>query len=148
MKRIIIILVLLFTSVAFSQKNYISVSTGAFFNSPLADTKNMLGATLEYGRILNNGMSIGYAFGYYSLTKDKSFSEIKLNIPIYDFGNYNASISGGAGYFHTYNDILLEYDINFNAELNNNYTLGFTLSKTSGLGSEYTSLNIGLTKNF
>lgn len=144
----LVLLILFFTSIAFSQKNYLSVSTGAFFNSPLADAKNMLGATIEYGRVLKNGMSVGYAFGYYSLTKDKSFSEIKLNIPIYDFGKYNVSVSGGAGYFHTYNDILLEYDLNFNAELKKDYALGFVLSKSSGLGNQYTSLNIGLTKNF
>lgn len=143
-----IFLALLFTTVAFSQKNYISIGTGAFFNSSLADSKNMLGATIECGRVLKNGMSLGYAFGYYSLTKDKSFSELKLNIPIHDFGKYNVSVSGGAGYFHTYNDILLEYDLNFNADLGKNYALGFTLSKSSGLGAEYTSLNIGLTKNF
>lgn len=138
----------MFSGFAFSQKNYISIGTGAFFNSPLEDTKNMLGATVEYGRVLNNGISLGYVFGYYSLTKDKSFSELKLNIPIYDFGKYNFSVSAGAGYFHSYNDILLEYDINFNTDLKRNYTIGLTLSETSGLGSEYTSLNVGLTKNF
>ena len=146
--RTMIVLVLLFTSFAFSQKNYMSVGTGAFFNSPLADTKNMLGATIEYGRVLNNGMSVGYAIGYYCLTEDKSFSEIKLYVPLYDFGKYNFSVGGGAGYFHSYNDILLEYNLNVNAKLSYNYALGFTLSKTSGLGSQYTSLNIGLTKNF
>ena len=139
---------LIISGIAFSQKNYISVGTGAFFKSSLADSKNMLGATVEYGRVLKNNMSIGYCFGFYSLTKDKGFSEVKLNIPIYNFGKYNISVSGGTGYFHTYNDILLEYDLNFNADLGVNYYIVFSLSKSSGLGAEYTSLNIGLTKNF
>ena len=143
-----ILLLLLITTIGFAQKNSITLSSGAFFNTSLSDAKNMLGATIEYDRTLNNGLSIGYVFGYYCLTKDKSFSELKLNIPIYDFGKFNVSVSGGAGYFHTYNDLLLEYDLNFNAKLNYSYSLAFTLSKTSAFMGEFTSLNIGLTKNF
>jgi hypothetical protein len=88
----------------------VCVGTGLFFNSPISDWKNTLGANVEYGRYLKSGISVGINFGYWSLMKGYEFNGAKITFPIYDNDYYCFSFSGGINYFYGFKDILLEYD--------------------------------------
>jgi hypothetical protein len=113
MKKILIftLLVLLcFNSKA--QKNYVSVSASAFFATSINDPINLLSSTIEVGRYLKSGISLGLSYGYFSLDADQKYSMARVTLPILDKGLYNFSVSGGVGWFYKYKDLLLEYDIN------------------------------------
>jgi hypothetical protein len=84
MKKLLLILsILLCFKVEAQNKNYISVGTGAFFNSPIKDWKQLLGASVEYGRYFESGISVGINGGYWSLLKDYQYNGVKITQYIY-----------------------------------------------------------------
>jgi hypothetical protein len=151
MKKLMLSIMLLITSIAYSQKNYICVGTGVFFNSPISDLKNTLGANIEYGRYLKSNIAIGVNFGYWSLLPKYEYNGLKVTFPIYDNDYYAFSFSGGANYFYSFKDILLEYDFNANIFMNKNKDLSLALNycRQSGLGYDKAeSFNFGINKDF
>jgi hypothetical protein len=151
MKKLLTILILFISTATYSQKNYISVSTGVFFNSPISDWKNTLGASIEYGRYLKSGVSIGINFGYWSFIEGYQYNGIKISFPLVSNEYYSFSISGGGAYFYHFKDMLFEYDFNANLYLNKSKTKSLCLNycSQSGLGySKAESFNIGLNKDF
>lgn len=129
--------------------NYISVGTGANFNSPIKDCQQLLGASVEYGRYFKSGISLGVNFGYWSLAKGNAYNGVKITYPLLSREGYSFSLSGGVNYFYTYKDLLFEYDLNTNIFLKNDYSLNLSYSYQSGLGYDRVqSFNIGIDKNF
>jgi outer membrane autotransporter protein len=149
MRKLLLILLILLNFKCFSQKNYIYAGTGAFFNSPINDWKQLLGANVEYGRYLKSGISLGVNFGYWSLLKDYQYNGVKITYPILEKESYSFSISGGVSYFYKFKDVLFEYDLNTNILLKNNYYLCLSYCCQSGLGYDKAqSFNIGINKDF
>lgn len=151
MKKIILVLLLLISSVTYSQKNYIYTGTGVFFNSPISDWKNTMGANIEYGRYLKSGIAIGINFGYWSFVKGTEYNGIKITYPIYSNDYYSFSFSGGINYFYSYKDILTEYDFNSSLYINKDKSLSLVLNycSQSGLGyNKAESFNFGINKDF
>jgi hypothetical protein len=152
MKNILIILLVIITTTSYSQKkNYLCVSTGVFFNSPISDWRNTLGASVEYGRYLKSGISIGINFGYWSFLKDNEYNGVKISFPLLSNEYYSLSISGGGSYFYHFKDALFEYDFNANIYLSKdkNTSLALNYCRQSGLGySNAESFNFGINKDF
>jgi hypothetical protein len=151
MKNILLIILLLICSSVYSQKNYIYAGTGLFFNSPIKDWKNTLGANVEYGRYFKSGMSIGINFGYWSLLKGYEYNGAKITFPIYSNDYYSFSFSGGLNYFYAFKDILAEYDLNNNLYIFKDKSISLSLNycRQSGLGYDKAeSFNFGINKDF
>ena len=150
MKKLLLILsILLCFKVEAQNKNYISVGTGAFFNSPIQDWKQLLGASVEYGRYFESGISVGINGGYWSLLKDYQYSGVKITYPLFEKEYYSFTLSGGTNYFYKYKDLLFEYDLNTNIFLKNDYSLCLSYCFQSGLGYDRAqSFNIGISKDF
>ena len=150
MKKLLLILsILLCFKVEAQNKNYISVGTGAFFNSPIQDWKQLLGASVEYGRYFKSGISVGINGGYWSLLKDYQYNGVKITYPLFEKEYYSFTLSGGTNYFYKYKDLLFEYDLNTNIFLKNDYSLCLSYCFQSGLGYDRAqSFNIGISKDF
>jgi hypothetical protein len=153
MRILLVSLFLFISSITYSQdsKNYTCVSSGIFFNSPISDWKNTLGASIEYGRYLKSGISIGVNFGYWSLLKNYEYNGLKLTIPILSTNFYSLSISSGGSYFYHFKDIMLEYDFNANIIISKDKKTSLALSycRQSGLGyNSAESFNFGINKDF
>jgi hypothetical protein len=154
MKHFLIVFVFLFTLKLSAQdttqnRNYICVGTGAFFNSPMKDWQQLLGASIEYGRYFKSGISLGVNFGYWSLAKGNAYNGVKITYPLLSKEYYSFSLSGGVNYFYTQKDLLFEYDFNTSIFLKNNYSLSLVYCFQSGLGySSAQSFNIGINKDF
>ena len=58
MKSFILAILLLISSVVYSQKYYIYAGPSIAFNTQLSDTKNLIGGCIEVGKYLNNNISI------------------------------------------------------------------------------------------
>ena len=151
MKKLILAVLLLISSVAYSQKNYICAGTGIFFNSPISDWRNTMGANIEYGRYLKSGISVGVNFGYWSFIEGTEFNGLKITFPIHNNDYYSFSFSGGINYFYSIKDILLEYDFNSNIYINKDKSVSLVLNycRQSGLGYDKAeSFNFGINKDF
>jgi len=151
--KILLISLLFITSFTYAQdnKNYICVSSGIFFNSPISDWRNTLGASVEYGRYLKSGISVGVNFGYWSFLKNYEYNGIKVTLPLLSNNYYSLSISSGGSYFYHFKDILLEYDFNANIIISKNKTTSLALNycHQSGLGyNSAESFNFGINKDF
>ena len=141
--------ILCINSNAQENKNYLCVGTGAFFNSPLKDWKQLLGANVEYGRYFKSGISLGVNFGYWSLLKNYQYNGVKITYPLFEREFYSFTLSGGANYFYKYQDLLFEYDLNTNIFLKKDYSLSLSYCYQSGLGYDRAqSFNIGISKDF
>lgn len=151
MKKLIIAILLLIGSVSYGQKNYLSVGTGVFFNSPISDWKNTLGANVEYGKYFKSGLSVGVNFGYWSLLPKYEYNGVKITFPIYSNDYYSLSFSGGVNYFYSFKDILMEYDFNSNIYMSKDKSVSLILNycRQSGLGYDRAeSFNFGINKDF
>jgi len=126
------LLMLCFKSKA--QKNYVSVSASTFFATSINDPINLLSSTIEVGRYLKSGVSLGLSYGYFSLDADQKYSMARITLPILDKGLYNFSVSGGVGWFYKYKDLLLEYDINNSIKLNDKNYLVLSYCVNSAFG--------------
>jgi len=148
-KLLLILLTLLCFNVDAQNKNYFCVGTGSFFNSPVKDWKQLLGANVEYGRYLKSGISLGVNFGYWSLLKNYQYNGVKITYPLFEREAYSFTLSGGTNYFYKYKDLLFEYDLNTNIFLKNDYSLCLSYCYQSGLGYDKAqSFNISISKDF
>ena len=151
MRNILLIILLLICSSTYSQKNYVCVGTGLFFNSPIKDWKNTFGGAVEYGRYLKSGISVGVNFGYWSLLKNYEYNGVKATFPIYSNDYYSLSFSGGLNYFYAFKDVLAEYDLNSNIYIFKDKSISLSLNycRQSGLGYDKAeSFNFGINKDF
>ena len=151
MKKLILAILLLINSVAYSQKNYICAGMGIFFNSPISDWRNTMGANIEYGRYLKSGIAVGINFGYWSFIEGTEFNGLKVTFPIYSNDYYSFSFSGGINYFYKPKDLLLEYDFNSNIYMSKDKSVSLVLNycRQSGLGYDKAeSFNFGINKDF
>jgi len=151
MRKLIVLLLLVISSVCYSQKNYVCVGSGIFFNSPITDWKNTFCGNIEYGRYLKSGISVGVNFGYWALSKGYEYNGLKITFPIHNNDYYCFSFSGGINYFYEYRDVLLEYDFNGNIYINKDKSLSLALNycRQSGLGYDRAeSFNFGINKDF
>jgi len=151
MRKLIVLILIFVGSIAYGQKNYVCVGSGIFFNSPISDWKNTLGASVEYGRYLKSGLSVGVNFGYWSLLPNYEYNGVKVTFPIRSTDYYSLSFSGGVNYFYAFKDILLEYDFNSAIFISKDKTVSLTLNycRQSGLGySSAESFNFGINKDF
>ena len=151
MKKLIVVILLFISSISYSQKNYICAGTGIFFNSPISDWKNTLGANVEYGRYLKSNIAVGVNFGYWSFMKGYEYNGLKITFPIHSNDYYSFSFSGGINYFYSFHDILLEYDLNGNIYISKDKTVSLALNycRQSGLGYDKAeSFNFGINKDF
>jgi hypothetical protein len=151
MKKLIVIIFLFIGSIAYGQKNYICVGTGIFFNSPISDWKNTMGANIEYGKYLKSGIAVGINFGYWSFVKGTEFNGLKITFPIHSNDYYCFSFSGGINYFYKPKDLLLEYDFNSNIYISKDKSVSLVLNycRQSGLGYDKAeSFNFGINKDF
>jgi len=138
MKNIILIACLLIGIKSYAQKNYVSISASAFFATSVKDPINLLSSTIEYGRYLKSGISLGISYGYFSLDADQKYSLARITFPILEKNDvYNLSLSGGVGWFYKFKDILLEYDINnsFKISDKNSLVLSYCVNSAFGDGN-------------
>ena len=83
MKNIIILVFCLLIGInCYAQKNYVSISASAFFATSVKDPINLLSSTIEYGRYLKSGISLGISYGYFSLDADQKYSLARITFPI------------------------------------------------------------------
>jgi len=145
MKKLLLVILLLISSLAYSQKHYTCIGSSIAFNTPLSDIKNLIGVSIEIGNYLNSNVSIGFRTGLYSLHKNDVYSHFVIGIPI---PNSNFSISTCTGYFYNYNDITLEYDINYSIKLHKNKAIVIAYSAQSAFGYTAYSLSCTINKDF
>jgi len=140
MKNIFILISCLLIGInSYAQKSYVSISASAFFATSVKDPINLLSSTIEYGRYLKSGISLGISYGYFSLDADQKYSLARITCPILEKndGVYNLSLSGGVGWFYKFKDILFEYDINnsFKISDKNSLVLSYCVNSAFGDGN-------------
>jgi len=145
MKKLILAIFLLISSVAYSQKYYTYIGPSIAFDTQLSDTKNLIGGCVEVGKYLNKDVSIGLRTGIYSLNVDNIYTDFVVGLPI---PNSNFSITLCAGYFYNYNDITLEYDFNYSIKLPKNKSIVITYGAQSAFGLTTNSFSFGINKDF
>jgi hypothetical protein len=145
MKKIILAILLLISSVAYSQKYYTYIGPSVAFDVPLSDTKHLISGCFEVGKYLNNGISVGLRTGLYSLDPKDVYTHFVVGLPIL---TSNFSITLCAGYFYNYNDITLEYDLNYNIKLSETNSIIITYGAQSAFGTTSHSFSCGLNKDF
>jgi hypothetical protein len=151
MRKVLLMSMLLISSVAYSQKNYVCAGTGVFFNSPISDWRNTMGANVEYGRYLKSGIAVGVCFGYWSFIEGTEFNGLKTTFPIFSNDYYSFSFGGGVNYFYKPKDILLEYNFNSSIYISKDRSVSLVLNycRQSGLGYDKAeSFNFGVNKDF
>lgn len=145
MKKLMLFCLLLVSTVTYSQKYYGCIGPSLTTNTHLSDTKNLLSGCIEVGKYLNNGMSVGIRTGLYTTSLQDVYTDLTVSAPI---GNSNFSATVCGGYFYNYQDITLEYDINYGIKLPKNYSIAITYGTQSALGSTSQSFSFGLNKDF
>jgi hypothetical protein len=145
MKSIVVSILLLLSSVAYSQKYYAYVGPSIAFDTHLSDTKSLVSGCVEVGKYLSNGMSVGLRTGLYDLDPKDIYTHIVASAPI---GNSNFSVTACVGYFYNYNDITLEYDINYSIEMSKSVSVVLAYSAQSAFGSTSHGLSCGINKDF
>jgi len=145
MKKLILAILLLISSVAYSQKYYAYAGPSVAFNTPLSDTKNLIGGCVEVGKYLNSGISIGVRTGLYSIHKEDVYSHFVVGLPV---PSSNFSITLCAGYFYYHNDITLEYDFNYSIKLPKNKSIVVTYGVQSALGATSRGFSVGINRDF
>ena len=146
MKKFIIILLLLISTLGYSQpKYYACLSPNIAFNTPTRDTNNLLGVTLEVGKYIGT-TAVGITTGYYSLNSQDLYSELLVTVPLSSESAF--TVSGGLGWFYFRQEITMEYDINYGFKLNDTMSLILTLNNQSAFGTTSTAFCIGLNKDF
>ena len=145
MKKIILAILLLISSMAYSQKYYIYGGPSIAFDTHLSDTKNLISGCIEVGKYINNDLSFGLRTGLYSMDSKDVYTDFVIGLPI---SNTNFSVTLCAGYFYNYNDITLEYDFNYSIKLSKINSLMITYGAQSAFGTTTRSFSFGLNKDF
>jgi hypothetical protein len=140
--RYILIICLLFTLNVKGQY-YVMAAPNVAFDTPLRDTKNLLGGTIEVGRYFGDA-AIGINSGWWTFSKKDFYQEIMATVPIY----LNFSVSAAIGYMYYHKDITMEYDINYALPVSRTYSFIISYSAQSALGSTVSAYSIGINKDF
>lgn len=140
--KFILAICLLFTLNAKGQY-YIMAAPNVAFNTPLSDTKNLLGGTIEVGKYFGE-TAVGINSGWWTFDKKDFYQELMATFPIY----MNFSVSVAIGYMYHHKDITMEYDINYAIPLNKTYSFIISYSAQSALGSTVSAYSIGINKDF
>jgi hypothetical protein len=140
--RFIAIICLLF-SLQGKAQYYIAAAPNVAFNTPLKDTKNLLGGTIEVGKYFGN-TAIGINSGWWTYDSKDFYQEVMATFPIYD----KFSVSAAVGYFYYYKDITMEYDFNYTIPLKKDYSFILSYGAQSAFGGTFASYSLGINKDF
>ena len=140
--RYILIICLLFSLNANGQY-YVMAAPNVAFDTPLKDTKNLFGGTIEVGRYIGQ-TALGINSGWWTFDSKDFYQEVMVTFPIY----LNFSVSAAIGYMYHHKDITMEYDINYTIPLNKKYAFVLSYSEQSALGSTVSAYSIGINKDF
>jgi hypothetical protein len=139
----ILIVILMLVCAKSNAQYYVMAAPNIAFNTPLSDTKNLFGGTIEIGRYFGDA-AIGINSGWWTFDSKDFYQEVMSTFPVY--GNF--SLSAAIGYFYKHKDITMEYDINYTVLLNKNYSFILSYGAQSAFGSIATSYSIGINKDF
>ena len=142
MIRYILILLILISSKSNAQY-YVMAAPNFAFDTPLSDTKNLIGSTVEVGKYFGK-TAIGINSGWWSLDSKDFYQEIMVTFPLID----KFSVSAAVGYFYHYKDITMEYDFNYTLPMKNDYSFVLSYGVQSAFGSKVSSFSFGINKDF
>lgn len=145
MKTILTFLLILLSSIGYSQKHYVCLSPNVAFNSTIKDPENLLGVTVEVGKYVGT-TSVGIVTGFYSLNSKSIYSEFIVTVPISN--DFPLSVSAGMGWFYIQKEITMEYDINYGFKLKDDLSLILTFNNQSAFGVTSQAFCVGLNKDF
>jgi hypothetical protein len=138
-----IFIILVFFSLEANAQYYIAAAPNVAFNTPLNDTKNLLGATVEVGKYFGK-TAVGINSGWWTLDSKDFYQELMVTFPIYE----NFSVSAAMGYMYYHKDITMEYDFNYAIPLKNNYSFILSYGAQSAFGGTFASYSLGINKDF
>jgi hypothetical protein len=139
--RLIVIILLFFTLQAKGQY-YIMAAPNVAFNTPLSDTKNLLGATVEVGKYFGK-TAVGINSGWWTYDSKDFYQELMATFPIYD----KFSVSAAIGYFYHHKDMTMEYDFNYTIPLKKEYSFVLSYGAQSAFGGTFASYSLGINKD-
>jgi hypothetical protein len=122
---------------------YVMAAPNVAFNTPLNDTKNLLGGTIEVGKYFGN-TAIGINSGWWTYDSKDFYQELMVTFPIYD----KFSVSAAIGYFYYHKDITMEYDFNYTIPMKKEYSFVLSYGAQSAFGGTFGAYSIGINKNF
>jgi len=122
---------------------YVMASPNVAFNTPLNDTKNLLGGTIEVGKYFGK-TAVGINSGWWTYDSKDFYQEVMATFPLID----NFSVSAAIGYFYHYKDITMEYDFNYTIPLKKDYSFVLSYSAQSAFGGTFASYSLGINKDF
>jgi hypothetical protein len=124
-------------------QGYVMVAPNFAFDTPLRDTKNLIGSTIEIGKYFGE-TAIGINSGWWSLDSKDFYQEIMATFPLID----KFSVSVAVGYFYHYKDITMEYDFNYTLPIKNKYSFVLSYGVQSAFGNKVSSYSFGINKDF
>jgi len=139
----IIFIILFFIALESKAQYYIMAAPNVAFDTPLRDTKNLLGGTVEVGKYFGD-IAVGINSGWWTYDSKDFYQELMVTFPIY--GRF--SISSAIGYFYYYKDITMEYDLNYTLPLKKEYSFVFSYGAQSAFGGTFGSYSVGINKDF
>jgi len=139
----ILIIILMFICTKSSAQYYVMAAPNIAFNTPLSDTKNLFGGTVEIGRYFGDA-AIGINSGWWTFDSKDFYQEVMVTLPVY--GSFSATAA--IGYFYKHKDITMEYDINYTVPMSKSYSFVLSYGAQSAFGSIATSYSIGINKDF
>jgi hypothetical protein len=139
----IILVILFFMSIESKAQYYVMAAPNVAFNTPLNDTKNLLGGTVEVGKYFGN-TAIGFNSGWWTYDSKDFYQEVMATFPLYE----KFSVSAAIGYFYYYKDITMEYDFNYTLPLKKEYSFVLSYGVQSAFGGTYASYSLGINKDF
>jgi hypothetical protein len=133
---------LLFFTLQAKGQYYVMAAPNVAFNTPLNDTKNLLGATVEVGRYFGK-TAVGINSGWWTYDSKDFYQELMATFPIYD----KFSVSAAIGYFYHHKDITMEYDFNYTIPLKKEYSFVLSYGAQSAFGGTFASYSLGINKD-
>ena len=137
-----ILIIILSLSIKSEAQYYIMAAPNVAFNTPLSDTKNLIGATLEVGKYFGK-TSIGINSGWWTLDAKDFYQEVMVTFPVID----KFSVSAAIGYFYHYKDITMEYDFNYTLPIKKDYSFVLSYGLQSAFGGSFSSYSMGINKD-
>ena len=138
----LIAIICLFFALKGNAQYYVMATPNVAFNTPLSDTKNLIGATIEVGKYFGK-TAVGINSGWWTLDSKDFYQEVMATFPIYE----NFSVSAAIGYFYHYKDITMEYDFNYTIPMKKEYSFVLSYGVQSAFGGSYAAYSIGINKD-
>lgn len=139
----IVLVILFFITLESNAQYYIMAAPNVAFNTPLNDTKNLLGGTVEVGKYFGS-TAIGINSGWWTYDSKDFYQEVMATFPLYE----KFSVSAAIGYFYYHKDITMEYDFNYTLPLKKEYSFVLSYGVQSAFGGTYASYSLGINKDF